>query len=302
VVEEDGPAAFALSDRAVASGTDLRIVCRELSRVVRDMMVLSVDPERAGDGELADDERERLVALGKRFSREDLMRAFDLLSKAEYELRGSSHPRYHFEMVLLRWMHLRKLVPLAELLGQTGAAAPASRGSGSAPAVSARARTSAAAAPAPAASVSRAAPPKAAPASGPAKGGALKDAFLAEIRAGKGFFYNTVVAQAQKIEVDGDRVLFTFLAAHRALREQFDQSRTWLESTAERVAGRAITVAAVQAEAESSNGQAGPVTGEDGKESAVATARDLKAEALSSEGVQALLDVFPAQIRDVEEL
>jgi DNA polymerase-3 subunit gamma/tau len=302
VVEEDGPAAFALSDRAVASGTDLRIVCRELSRVVRDMMVLSVDPERAGDGELADDERERLVALGKRFSREDLMRAFDLLSKAEYELRGSSHPRYHFEMVLLRWMHLRKLVPLAELLGQTGAAAPASRGSGSAPAVSARARTSAAAAPAPAASVSRAAPPKAAPASGPAKGGALKDAFLAEIRAGKGFFYNTVVAQAQKIEVDGDRVLFTFLAAHRALREQFDQSRTWLESTAERVAGRAITVAAVQAEAESSNGQAGPVTEEDGKESAVATARDLKAEALSSEGVQALLDVFPAQIRDVEEL
>ena len=302
VVEEDGPAAFALSDRAVASGTDLRIVCRELSRVVRDMMVLSVDPERAGDGELADDERARLVALGTRFSREDLMRAFDLLSKAEYELRGSSHPRYHFEMVLLRWMHLRKLVPLAELLGQTGAAAPASRGSGSAPAVSARARTSAAAAPAPAASVSRAAPPKAAPASGPAKGGALKDAFLAEIRAGKGFFYNTVVAQAQKIEVDGDRVLFTFLAAHRALREQFDQSRTWLESTAERVAGRAITVAAVQAEAESSNGQAGPVTEEDGKERAVATARDLKAEALSSEGVQALLDVFPAQIRDVEEL
>jgi hypothetical protein len=30
--------------------------------------------------------------------------------------------------------------------------------------------------------------------------------------------------------------------------------------------------------------------------------RDLKAEALSSSGVQALLDVFPAEIRDVEEL
>jgi hypothetical protein len=31
-------------------------------------------------------------------------------------------------------------------------------------------------------------------------------------------------------------------------------------------------------------------------------ARDLKAEALSSSAVQALLDVFPAEIRDVEEL
>ena len=35
------------------------------------------------------------------------MRAFDLLSKAEQEIRTASHPRYYFEMVLLRWMHLR---------------------------------------------------------------------------------------------------------------------------------------------------------------------------------------------------
>ena len=33
-----------------------------------------------------------------------------------------------------------------------------------------------------------------------------------------------------------------------------------------------------------------------------AAKRDLKAEALSSSGVQAMLDVFPAEIRDVEEL
>ena len=64
VVEEDGPTAFALADRAVESGHDLRLVCRELSRVVRDMMLLSVDPSRAGDGELGDGERERLTALG----------------------------------------------------------------------------------------------------------------------------------------------------------------------------------------------------------------------------------------------
>ena len=126
VIEEDGPRAFALADRAVEAGHDLRLVCRELSRVVRDLMLASVDPARVGDGELAEGERERVTQLAARFSREDLMRAFDLLAKAEQEIRTASHPRYHFEMVLLRWMHLRKLVPLTELLEQLGAgAAPA---------------------------------------------------------------------------------------------------------------------------------------------------------------------------------
>src|SRR5688572_28779411 len=116
VVAEDGPRAFALADRAIESGHDLKLVCRELSRVVRDMMILSVDPVRAGQGELAEEERERLTALGAHFSREDLMRAFDLLAEAEQEIRNASQPRYHFEMALLRWMHLRKLVPLTDLL------------------------------------------------------------------------------------------------------------------------------------------------------------------------------------------
>src|SRR5262249_17950387 len=58
-----------------------------------------------------------------RCSREDLMRAFDLLAKAEQDIRAASHPRYHFEMMLLRWMHLRKLVPLVDLL-EGGAPAP----------------------------------------------------------------------------------------------------------------------------------------------------------------------------------
>src|SRR5499426_4437404 len=116
IVAEDGPAAFALADRAVASGHDLRLVVRELTRVVRDLMIVSVDPSRVGDGELAEGERERLTQLAARFSREDLMRAFDLLANAEQEIRTASHPRYQFEMLLLKWMHTRKLVPLTDLL------------------------------------------------------------------------------------------------------------------------------------------------------------------------------------------
>jgi len=93
-------------------------------------------------------------------------------------------------------------------------------------------------------------------------------------------------------------VTFTFLPAHRALREQFEQSRSWLEAAAERLTGRTIVVVAVQA------ADGGEVAEPEPKSAAPAAApkRDLKAEALSSTGVQALLDVFPAEIRDVEEM
>jgi DNA polymerase-3 subunit gamma/tau len=323
VVDEDGPTAFRLADRAVESGHDLRLVCRELSRVVRDMMVLAVDPSRAGDGELAEGERERLTALGRRFSREDLMRAFDLLAKAEQEMRTASHPRYYFEMMILRWMHLRKLVPLADVLEQLGGGAPARlappgsaspprvvpagapppRAAGSKPA----GRVTAPARPAPAAAGSGSATGAVAPAApappgqaGQATPAALKDALLAEIRAGKQFFYNTVVAQAHKIEVTADAVTFTFLPTHRALREQFDQTRPWLEASAQRIAGRRVPVTAVQAGPDAVPDA--PRTPAAAADADAAPKRDLKAEALASTAVQAMLDVFPAEIRDVEEM
>jgi hypothetical protein len=143
----------------------------------------------------------------------------------------------------------------------------------------------------------------------PAAKGAIapfKDALLAEIRAGKAFFYNTVVAQAQKIDVTDDRVTFTFLPTHRALREQFEQSRAWLEATAERVAGHRVTIDTVQAPAVQPAAVYEPASPDTAAKPSGAPAgtgkRDLKAEALSSSTVQAVLDVFPAEIRDVEEM
>jgi DNA polymerase III subunit gamma/tau len=307
VADEDGPRAFALADRAVESGHDLKLVIRDLARVVRDIMILSVDPARAGDGELAEGELERLKLLAGRFSREDLLRAFDVLAKAEQDLRAAAHPRYHFEMALLRWMHVRKLVPLAEVLEQLGSgggvraqasAAPRPASGPARPAATTAAARSATARPA--APVEREAPVAAAPVAG---GGAnsLKDALLAEIRAAKSFFYNTVVAQAQAIDVSGDRVTFTFLPTHRTLREQFEQTRPWIEAAAARIAGRKVTVVSQQADAGAgAAAPAPPSTPAPGQ--SPNGKKDLKAEAMASPAVQAVLEVFPAEIKDVEEL
>ncbi|HEY0284138.1 MAG TPA: DNA polymerase III subunit gamma/tau [Vicinamibacterales bacterium] len=330
VADETPAAAFELSGRAVELGYDLRSVVRELSRVVRDLLVLSVDPARIDDPEISSEsERDRLKGLVSRFSREDLLRAFDVLSKAESDIRVASQPRYHLEMALLRWIHMRKLVPLTELLGgaQSGpASAPRPIPAAAPPPAQAFNRKAAPLVPpverrtAPQDPVAPVAPkpasaragesgpkpanmpsgesgpaaPKPVAASGTGEGG--RDAFLMEIRKSKSAFYNTVVAQAQKIDFGPERVTFSFLPAHRMLREQVETNRSWLEQIASAVAGKRMTVGAAQAE-----GVPEPVAAT-GAGPSQSNPPDLKTTAMADSAVQAMLDVFPAEIENVEEI
>ncbi len=323
VAREDAPGLFELAGRAVESGYDLRQVCRELARAVRDLLVVSVDPSRAGDPEIAQEsERDRLKDLAKKFSYEDLMRAFDVIARAEFEIRGAAQPRYHLEMALLKWVHLRKLVPLADLIDrleqggggrptialpppapprpapvapQRQPGPPTPMGSDRTKPVPAQPAPRAATSPAPQAAAI-AAPESAAP----AKPESFKDAFLAQIRADKKFFYGTVIAQAHRIDVTGDTVTFSFAPAHKALRAQLDQKRPWLEGIAENVAGRRITVASAEVAAAPSAGSA-RADGRDTSREPDDTDAALRARAMENEGVQALLDVFGAEIKEIEE-
>jgi DNA polymerase-3 subunit gamma/tau len=314
VADETPAAAFELSGRAVELGYDLRLVVRELSRVVRDLMVLSVDPSRIDDPEISSEtERDRLKGLVSRFSREDLLRAFEVLSKAESDIRVASQPRYHLEMAVLRWVHLRKLVPLTELLGgvQSGAASgprsvavppvaptpqPAQTFSRkAAPLVPPVERRAAPEPVVPKPATARATEGGPKPASVPA--GEARDAFLLEIRKSKQAFYNTVVAQAQKIEFGPDRVTFSFLPAHRMLREQVETSRPWLEQIASGVAGKRMSVGTAQADAVP---EVIPAAGS--SPAPQSKPPDLKTAAMADSAVQAMLDVFPAEIENVEEI
>jgi len=125
--------------------------------------------------------------------------------------------------------------------------------------------------------------------------GSLKDNLLAEIRKSKQVFYNMVVAQAQKIEVAGDRVTFIFAPNQRTLRDTFDQNRPWLESIGQQVAGRRLVFVA-QTQNEASASAAEPTEKPPDKKAV------LREQALADAGVQTMLEMFPAEIRDVEEM
>ncbi len=329
VAREDGAAVFELAGRAVESGYDLRLVIRELSRLTRDVLVILMDASRLADPEIAAEaERERLQALAGKFSPEDLMRAFDVLTKAEVDIRASLQPRYHLEMALLRWIHLRRLVPLSDLIQNLekapgrGTATPppaASSPQRSAPEATSRppAKTPSATAAtitaiearkeaaAPLPSTPAPVPAPASPATSSAGLADVKEAFLAEVQKSKKFFYGTVIAQAQKIEIHTDRVVLTYAPQHRALRAQLDQMRVWLEEVASRIAGRRMSVVGAEgaSTAPASAGRAAAVAGEGpalnnppDRQSA------LKQQALADSGVQAMLDVFAAEIKEVEEM
>src|SRR5436309_14094996 len=103
-----------------------------------------------------------------------------------------------------------------------------------------------------------------------------------------------VVAQAQKIMIVGDVVTFTFTPNQRHLRDQFEQNRDWLVSLGQQVTGRKLTFASAFTEG------AAPVA--DTKAQAAGEKSTLKEQALADAGVQTMLEVFPAEIRDVEEM
>jgi hypothetical protein len=138
----------------------------------------------------------------------------------------------------------------------------------------------------------------------PQSGGAFKDALLAEIRKSKMVFYSTVVAQAQRIEVAAGKVTFVFSPNQGALRSMFEQNRGWLESIAAKLAGRKVAVESAQA----GDPEKASATGAESEPAAAGQANRpdkksvLKEQALADAGVKALLDVFPAEIRDVEEM
>jgi DNA polymerase-3 subunit gamma/tau len=339
VADENAAAAFTVAGRAVEMGYDLRLVCRELSRVVRDLLVLSVDSARISDPEIAgESERERLMRLTGRFSREDLLRAFDLLSRAEADIRSAAQPRYHLEMVLLRWIHLRKLVAIEDLIQQAGGGTASGRapGPGAAPVSSRPSLTAGAslygsgpaarpavAPPAPgqvraaspsastgfpsrsplapeAASVGapRAGSPTAAPVSA---GGSneppdvrIKDALMTEIRSTNSTAYNALMLQAQRVDVTADSVMLTFRPEQK-IAPTFEKYRPAIEAIATRLLGRKTTVVATIASGDEPPAQttSDPAAG---RKSA------LREQALADAGVQALLEVFPAEIRDVEEM
>ena len=119
IVEGDSLAMLELVESLADYGADYRNFARELLLHLREILLVKLAP--AGSPLLAPilpEELERLRGLAGELSEEDLLRGLDVLTRAEGELRGVSDPRVALDLVLLKLVQMRRLVPFAELVAR----------------------------------------------------------------------------------------------------------------------------------------------------------------------------------------
>jgi DNA polymerase-3 subunit gamma/tau len=122
-----------LLGQLATEGYELAHFCAELTRTVRNLMVAKSCGAESPLVQVASEERARLAELAKLFTEEDLARFFNLLLRAESEMRYSLQPRFHLELGLMKLVHARRLASLEGLLAQLGQPGPAEKTMGAAP-------------------------------------------------------------------------------------------------------------------------------------------------------------------------
>ncbi len=122
-----------LVGQLAAEGYELGHFSAELTRTVRNLMVAKSCGADSSLMQVASAERARLAQLSQLFSEEDLARFFNLLLRAESEMRYSLQPRFHLELGLMKLVHAQRLASLEGLLSRLGQPVPTDKAMGAAP-------------------------------------------------------------------------------------------------------------------------------------------------------------------------
>ncbi|MCL5004968.1 MAG: DNA polymerase III subunit gamma/tau [Acidobacteria bacterium] len=111
--------------RLSAEGYELNHFCGEFTRYIRNLAVAKSCGPASNLLQLPEGERAVLAGLAEQFSEEDLARFFQILIRAEGEMRYALNPRFQLELALLKMVHIRKLTSLENLLADLRGSRPA---------------------------------------------------------------------------------------------------------------------------------------------------------------------------------
>lgn len=103
-----------------SEGYELGHFCGEFTRFVRNMMVARSCGAASPLLQVPPDERKMLGELALLFGEEDLTRFFQILLRAEAELKYSREPKFHLELAMMKLVHARRLASLEDLMAGLG--------------------------------------------------------------------------------------------------------------------------------------------------------------------------------------
>lgn len=147
VIQRDGAGLLQQVAEVIAHGKDLGYFCRDLIEYLRNLMLVKV----AGNAEsLLSGQTTHLDTLKKQaasFQPDELQQMFQVLSKAEMEMKRSSLPQILFEMAVLRLTDVRPMQEIDALIGKINRMEVPSPSGRSAPPIPGAAQTAQKAAP-----------------------------------------------------------------------------------------------------------------------------------------------------------
>jgi hypothetical protein len=213
-------------------------------------------------------------------------------------------------MMLVKWIHLRQLTPLADIIAslEGGKSAPAFAPPRQAPppaspsprpasaSAGSASRFGGGSAPLPSRAATGPSTPASVPTpkqSAPAAPADIKSGLLASIREQNKVFYSMVVAQAKSVEVEGDEIIFTFTPVHKQLKSQLEAKKAWVAQLAQSAAGRQMSIVTRESAPAPKPAETDEVT----KHRAA-----LEARVKADPSVQMVIDVFGGPIEDIEEI
>lgn len=121
IIERDSSLALAVVESLSARGDDLQRFCQELLGHLRDLMVSKASKDPAPLLQLSRVPPETVRLQAKAMTLADLETIFQVLSRAEFEMRRAPHPRFVLEMALVEAAEARSLQSLETLLTRLSA-------------------------------------------------------------------------------------------------------------------------------------------------------------------------------------
>jgi DNA polymerase-3 subunit gamma/tau len=116
VADQDPNAILRIVDLIVTRGYDIRNFCREVMTYVRNLLVVKVSGFDQELTQMPGSEAQWITGLADRFSDQDLIRFFSILSKTEQDIRLSSQPRFQLEIGLVKMAQCARLYLLEEAI------------------------------------------------------------------------------------------------------------------------------------------------------------------------------------------
>src|SRR2546425_3290827 len=118
LIRRDRKALLGQLHQIAGYGHDLRVLCRKLLEHFRHLLVVKVSGFQPDIVPVIASQAELLKQQSESFSEMDLLRAYELLFRAEGELRWHPYPLFHLEVTLLKMLQLPHLEEIEKVISR----------------------------------------------------------------------------------------------------------------------------------------------------------------------------------------